>query len=532
MTQTPTAALNASRRAAEITELASATEPVDVVVIGGGITGVGTALDAVTRGLSVVLVEKFDFGFGTSRWSSKLAHGGLRYLTKMQVGIAHNSAVERGILMTHTAPHLVHALPQVTVLGDDTNLFQKACVRMGYLAGDALRITAGTSSSVLPRSRFASKKKALELCPQASRKGLKGAWVNYDGQLVDDARLVTAIARTAAREGAKVLTYCEVTDADRRSVTVTDRRSGEEFTINTRSVINATGVWAGTLDKDIKVRPARGTHIVIDAERLGNPEGALTVPLEGSISRYLFILPAPHGRCYIGLTDEDSPGAIPDVPPTPEEDITFLLDGINRALDRKLTRDDVIGCFTGLRPLIDTGDGSGSTADLSRRHAILQAPNGVFSIVGGKLTEYRLMAQDIVDEVVNKAGLRAGECRTKNFPLVGAPGHRDYSAVAERDLYGLPESTRARFGKEARAVFEAATVERPREFVAGTDVTRAEVEYAFTHEGALTVDDVLERRTRLALVAEDAERARPEVEEIAQLVERAAEASGSAEEGE
>ncbi|MEX3517474.1 FAD-dependent oxidoreductase [Corynebacterium camporealensis] len=312
--------LNAQQRTRALQEVGASADDtnskVDLVVIGGGITGTGIALDAATRGMSVVLLERNDLGHGTSRWSSKLAHGGLRYLTKPQFGIAHNSAVERGIIMEHTAPHLVHALPQVTFLADNTSLVQKAAMRVGFLAGDFLRVTAGTSGKTLPRSRFINAKKAVEMCPTGFKQGLKGAWVNYDGQMVDDARFVTAVARTAAGYGAKIITRAEVTNATGDQVTFTDTLHNEEYTINARAVINATGVWAGQLDENIKVRPARGTHLVLDAEKLGNPEGALTVPLGGSISRYLFILPAPHRRCYLGLTDEDNGDDIPDVPYT------------------------------------------------------------------------------------------------------------------------------------------------------------------------------------------------------------------------
>nr|WP_018119178.1 glycerol-3-phosphate dehydrogenase/oxidase [Corynebacterium mastitidis] len=514
-----TSALNALRRERELEALVASDDAVDVVIIGGGITGVGLALDAITRGLSTVLVEKHDLAFGTSRWSSKLAHGGLRYLAKMELGIAHHSAVERGIIMECTAPHLVRALPQVMALGDDSTLVQKAATRVGFLAGDALRITAGTSADTLPRSRYASREETLRLCPAVARTKMRGAWVNYDGQMVDDARMVTAIARTAAREGARILTYCEATRASGDEVTLRDRLAGRELTVRARAVISAAGVWAGGLDPDIKVRPARGTHLVFRAESLGNPTGALTVPLPGSVSRYLFILPAPHGRCYLGLTDEDAPGEIPDVPPTPEEDVDFLLRNINRALDRKLTRDDVVGAFTGLRPLLDSGQG-GSTADLSRRHAVVASRDGMFSVVGGKFTEYRLMAEETLDRVIEDRGLRAGECVTRNFPLVGAPGHRDYSHIAVRDLHGLPEAMIRRFGNEAPRVVEAATVERPLDTVGSLDVTRAEVEYAFTHEGAVTVEDVLERRTRAAMVPEDAQEMRPEVSEIRERVMR------------
>src|SRR5699024_9816248 len=200
-----------------------------------------------------------------------------------------------------------------------------------------------------------------------------------------------------------------------------DELTGESFHLPARAVVNATGVWAGGLDDGIRVRPSRGAHLVFDAETFGNPTGALTIPLPGSISRYLFILPAQLGRVYLGLTDDDTPGEIPDVPPTPEEDVLFLLENINRALGTKVTRDDVRGAFTGLRPLLvpegaDTeivdgksGDAP-ATADLSRRHATVKSGDGLISIVGGKFTEYRLMAQEAVDFVLEDRGIRAADC--------------------------------------------------------------------------------------------------------------------------
>lgn len=533
-------ALDAARRRAWLDELkkrgaaagadgASAADsddarPVDLLIIGGGITGVGVALDAVTRGLDVVLVEKHDLGFGTSRWSSKLAHGGLRYLTKLEIGIAYHSAVERGRLMRHIAPHLVRALPQVTPLADDTNLIQKAAVRMGYIAGDMLRLSARTPSTILPRSRYLNRDKTLRMVPAALRDGLHGAWVNYDGQMIDDARVVTAIARTAAEKGARVITHCSAVDATGDGATLVDELTGDSFHLPARAVVNATGVWAGTLDGGIRVRPSRGTHLVFDAEKFGNPTGALTVPLPGSISRYLFILPAQLGRVYLGLTDEDTPGEIPDVPPTPDSDVDFLLENINRALGVKVTRDDVRGAFTGLRPLLvpegagpADGEDAPKTADLSRRHATVKSDDGLISIVGGKFTEYRLMAEEAVDFVLGDRGMRAGECVTHELPLVGAPRHPGSRGVSHAELAALPESLVARFGHEAPKVVAAATVSDPLGRVAGFDVTRAEFEYAVTHEGALTVGDILDRRTRIGMIAEDRAAAAPFAREVLEL---------------
>ncbi|GJF18315.1 glycerol-3-phosphate dehydrogenase [Mycolicibacterium cyprinidarum] len=494
-------ALNASRRSQELLALADS-GTVDLIVIGGGITGAGIALDAVTRGLSVALVEKHDLAFGTSRWSSKLIHGGLRYLATGNIGIARRSAIERGILMSRNAPHLVSAMPQLVPLLPEMTRASRALVRFGFAAGDGLRKLAGTSASTLPRSRRIDAQRAVALAPTVRRDGLDGALLAYDGQLIDDARLVAAVARTAAQHGARILTRVAASNATRTSVTLTDTLTGESMDVTARAVVNATGVWAGEVDDSIRLRPSRGTHLVFDAELFGNPTAALTVPIPGAMNRFVFAMPEQLGRVYLGLTDEDAPGPIPDIPQPTASEISFLLDTVNTALDTALGPNDVIGAYAGLRPLIDSGDGS--TADLSREHAVIESPGGVISIVGGKLTEYRHMAQDAVDRAVTLRGLSAGPCRTRNLPLVGAPSN---PVATLRSPTELPGSLVTRYGAEAPNVIARAGCERPTDQVAdGIDVTRAEFEYAITHEGALTVEDILDRRTRIGLVADDRER--------------------------
>jgi glycerol-3-phosphate dehydrogenase len=498
---TGSTALNEARRAAELVALADG-EKLDVIVIGGGITGTGIALDAATRGLSVALVEKHDLAFGTSRWSSKLVHGGLRYLATGNVGIARRSAIERGILMTRNAPHLVRAMPQLIPLLPSMGHGGRALVRAGLLAGDGLRALAGTPSSTLPRSRCVGAERAIELVPAVRRDGLTGGLLAYDGQLIDDARLVTAVARTAAQRGARILTRVAASNATGTSVTLTDQRSGESFDVSARAVINASGVWAGEVDASIRVRPSRGTHLVFDARAFGNPAAALTIPIPGEINRFVFAMPEQLGRVYLGLTDEDAPGPIPDVPQPTSEEISFLLDTVNTALDVKLGLDDVIGSYAGLRPLIDTG--GGRTADVSREHAVVESPSGVISVIGGKLTEYRYMAEDVLDRAVALRGLSGSGCRTRNLPLVGAPSN---PVATLRSPAELPSSLVARYGAEAPNVIAVASCDRPTEPVAdGIDVTRAEFEYAVTHEGALTVDDIVDRRTRIGLVEADRDR--------------------------
>jgi glycerol-3-phosphate dehydrogenase len=494
-------ALNAARRLNDLTALADGA-PVDVVVIGGGITGAGIALDAASRGLRVTLVEKHDLAFGTSRWSSKLVHGGLRYLATGNVGIARRSAVERGILMTRNAPHLVRAMPQLVPLLPSMSRVTRALVRAGFVAGDALRALAGTPSSTLPRSRRVSAARAAELAPTVLRDGLDGGFLAYDGQLIDDARLVTAVARTAAQHGARILTYVEASGATGTSVRLTDRRTGESFDVSTRAVINATGVWAAEIDASLRLRPSRGTHLVFDAAAFGNPLAALTIPIPGELNRFVFAMPEQLGRVYLGLTDEAAPGPIPDVPEPSADEVGFLLDTVNTALDTRLGTADVIGAYAGLRPLIDSGEGR--TADVSREHAVVEGPSGVISVIGGKLTEYRYMAQDVLDRAVRLRGLPAAECRTRNLPLIGAPAN---PGPGGGRVAGLPASLVARYGAEAANVVASARCSRPTEPVAeGIDVTRAEFEYAVTHECALDVDDILDRRTRIGLVARDRER--------------------------
>lgn len=506
-------ALTARRRARELDELAS--EPVDLLVVGGGVTGAGVALDAAARGLSVALVEAHDLAWGTSRWSSKLAHGGLRYLATGDVGVARESARERHVLMTRTAPHLVRALPQVLPLTSGVAPRQGITAGIGFGLGDLLRRDAGTSSDVLPAPRLARPGEAARLVPAVAREHLHGAWVAHDGQLVDDARLVVALARTAAGRGAKILTRARVTDLRADGATLQDTLTGASLTVHARVVVNATGVWAGTVDRSVRLRPSRGTHVVVPAARLGDPAGALMVPVPGSASRFVFALPAQLGRVIIGLTDEDAPGPVPDVPEPTRAEIDFLLATVSRVLDRPLLPDDVVGAFAGLRPLIDLagpGDGAGTSSDVSRRHLVEVSPaTGAVNVLGGKLTTYRAMAEDAVDLAVKHAGLTAGPCWTADLPLVGA--HPQVELVETPPTGPGPHPSPAliaRYGAEAAQVLAAATLPGATAAVghaiAGTehlDVTRAEVEWAVTHEGALDADDVLDRRTRIGLVPAD-----------------------------
>ncbi|MGN2640899.1 glycerol-3-phosphate dehydrogenase/oxidase [Nocardia takedensis] len=508
MTTNPAAsgsALNAARRTEDLRRLGDAPE-IDLLIIGGGVTGTGAALDAAARGLRTVLVERHDLAFGTSRWSSKLVHGGLRYLSSGRIGLAHESAVERGIVFATTAPHLVRPLPQLVPLLPPLGRVEQVAIRAGYAAGDILRRAAGTPAATLPRARRVAAAEALRLAPTLRRAGLRGGLQAWDGQLVDDARLVVALARTAAAHGATVLTRVEAVEATGDGALLRDTRTGETLSVRARAVVNATGVWADQVDPSIRLRPSRGTHLVFDAAAFGGLTAALTVPVPGSFGRFVFAFPAPHGRVYLGLTDEDAPGPIPDEPHATEGEIDFLLDTVNRTLREPLTRADIRGSFAGLRPLLRTEDGS--TADISREHAVLRAPNGIVTIVGGKLTTYRRMAQDVVDAAVADAGLTALPCSTHRLPLVGAIGG------AARDCLDAPPILIDRYGSEAPALQAAAErrADLARPVAPGMDVTAAEFAFAVSHEGALEPADLLDRRTRIGLVPEDREAALPAAE--------------------
>ncbi|MFJ5711466.1 glycerol-3-phosphate dehydrogenase/oxidase [Streptomyces sp. NPDC093105] len=502
-TALPGSSLNAERRRRELERLADGTargdRTVDVLVVGLGATGAGAALDAATRGLDVVAIDAHDLAFGTSRWSSKLIHGGLRYLASGQLDVAHESAVERGVLMERTAPHLVRAQPFVLPLTPLVGRAQAALAQAGFLAGDLLRIGARTSRGTLPRPRALSAVETRHLAPALRSTGLRGGLLSWDGRLSDDARLVTAIARTAAAYGARILTRTRALGLHGDGAVVRDETTGETLRIRARTVVNATGVWAGGLVDDVRLRPSRGTHLVLRAEDLGRLSAGLHIPIPGETNRFVLVLPQGDGRVYVGLTDEPLDGDVPDVPEVPETDIGFLLDVLGSALDVTVRRSDVVGAFAGLRPLLDTRDAAGRTADISRRHAVLTSPDGVVTVVGGKLTTYRRMAQDAVDAAVAARALEAGPCRTASVPLVGAAAPRVLAAL------DVPPRLVHRYGSEAPAV-HALGLHDPalaEPVVPGHPVTGAELVWAVRHEGALDVADVLDRRTRIGLVPQD-----------------------------
>jgi glycerol-3-phosphate dehydrogenase len=486
--------LSPGRRADALDALTGA--EVDVVVVGGGVTGAGVALDAASRGLSVLLMERTDLAAGTSRWSSKLVHGGLRYLAHGEIGLARESARERAVLMGTTAPHLVRRLP--FLVPDEAGRDVTALAAAGGHLGDAVRLSVPGGRGSLPSTRRVGADDVARLVP-AVRPG-RGGVVFWDGQLVDDARLVVAIARTAAVYGARILTGVSVTAVDGADVhAIVD--GAEAVTVRARAVVNAAGVWAQRLAPGIRLQPSRGSHLVVRGDRLGSPSAALTVPLPGSRSRYVFALPQPDGLVYLGLTDEPVDGPVPDTDPRPDDaEVRQLLDTVNQVLAEPLTPADLVGAYAGLRPLVlpasaGTGPG-GATADLSRKH-LLQWDGPVLTVVGGKLTTYRAMAEETVDAVVARLGRGARGSLTGRLPLVGAAPR----PALERVTAAL--RLVARYGTEAPVVEALGSGA----VVAGRLETVGELRFAVRHEGARTVADLLDRRTRIGLVPDDRARA-------------------------
>ena len=488
------ASLSAERRSADLDAVAGGS--VDVVVVGGGVTGTGVALDAAARGLSVVLLERADLASGTSRWSSKLVHGGLRYLAHGELGLARESARERAVLMGVTAPHLVRPLPFLVpdVAGRDVTALAAAGGRLG----DAVRLSVPGGRGSLRSTRRVSAAETSRLVPGV-RPG-RGGVVFWDGQLSDDARLVVALARTAAAHGARVLTGATVPAVDGAEVHV-EMDDGEALSLRAGVVVNAAGVWAQRLAPSVRLVPSRGSHLVVRAERLGSPTAALTVPLPGSRSRYVFALPQPGGLIYLGLTDEPVSGPVPDDDPVPSDaEVQQLLETVNQVLEVPLDRSDLVGAYAGLRPLVlpeSAGTGPGdATADLSRKH-LLSWDGPVLTVVGGKLTTYRAMAEEAVDAVVARLGRGQARTTTTRLPLVGAAPR----TVLER--IEAPARLVARYGTEAPVVAGLGE-----ETVAdGRAETVGELRFAVRHEGARSVADLLDRRTRIGLVPADRARA-------------------------
>ena len=504
--RTASSSLTARRRAEELSRAVSGADEIDLLVIGGGITGVGVALDGATRGLRTVLIEADDLAFGTSRWSSKLIHGGLRYLASGDIAVAYECAVERGHLLRFIAPHLVRSTPMLLPLlpaVTHTKAFQMGA---GIVAGDVLRRVAQTTNRELPPPRRLGRAATLQLAPGLAAEEVRGGLLFHDGQVIDDARLVVAVARTAAAHGASILTRVRATSIGADGVGIVDERTGVAGVMAARAVVNATGVWATELAPELELRPSRGTHVVLDPAVLPGLRTNLTLPFPGAHNRYLLLLPQLDGHLYLGLTD-DAAEAIEDVPAPRQHEIDELVGALELLLGHQVAAEHVRGAYTGFRPLL-AGNKDSATSDLSRSHAVVRGRHRTVSVVGGKLTTYRRMAQDAVDAVIEYVGLAAGPCLTASLPLVGAASTKRLAGLGE------PALRIGRYGVEAALI---AQMERDDPALAvpiapGVPVTHAELRFAVQHEGALTAGDLLDRRFRVGLVPADRAAALPAAE--------------------
>jgi glycerol-3-phosphate dehydrogenase len=498
------------RRADALRRLAD--EEFDVLVVGGGVTGAGVALDAASRGLRTALVEKADFASGTSSKSSKMIHGGIRYLQQREFRLVYENLAERQRLLDN-APHLVSPLPFLIPLFGRDGVVSKTVARSYSSALWLYDLTGGWRIGT--RHREVTKDDALAHLPTLRTDHLVAGFLYFDAR-ADDARLTLTLARTAAFEfGAVVANYTPVVRlttgaggaADGAVVRPVPGDETSEFPIRARVVVNASGVWADavrTLDEGRDphaIRPAKGVHVTVPADRLPCDIAAvIPVPKD---KRSIFVVSWPEtDLVYLGTTDTDYAGPLDDPACTPE-DVDYLLDAANTITTSRLTRADVTGVWAGLRPLLAPpakgGHVSQRTADLSRRHTVTTSPHGVVTVTGGKLTTYRKMAQDTVDVVVTRLGEspRRRRCLTKSLRLMGATTRtRDPVTMAQPHARLL-----RRYGTEAGEVLALADG-RPdllEPVVAGLPYIGAEVAYAAREEMAATLDDVLSRRTRAVI---------------------------------
>ncbi len=474
----------------------------DVVVIGGGVTGAGAALDAATRGLSVAMVEARDFASGTSSRSSKLFHGGLRYLEQLEFGLVREALRERELMVTVLAPHLVQPVPFLYPLK------HRAWERPYVAAGLALYDTMAGRSS-LPPQKHLSRRAALRVFPGLRADALVGAVRYFDAQ-ADDARHTLTVARTAAHYGAVVRSSTQVTGFVRESdrvvgVQVRDADDGREATVKAGVVVNCTGVWTDELQAlsgargRFRVRASKGVHIVVSRDRIPGDAG-LILRTETSV---LLVIPWKN-HWLIGTTDTDWNLDLAH-PAATRSDIDYLLERVNTVLVEPLTDADIEGVYAGLRPLL-AGE-SEETSALSREHAVARVVPGLISIAGGKYTTYRVMAADAIDKASEDLPRRIAPSCTDRVPLLGADGY--YALRNQVDSlateYGLhPHRIRSvlgRYGSLLREVLDpgrsAAALLEP--VPAAPDYLLAEIRYAVTHEGALHLEDVLTRRTRISI---------------------------------
>jgi glycerol-3-phosphate dehydrogenase len=510
----------------------------DVVVVGGGVTGAGVALDAATRGYSVALVERADYASGTSSRSSKLVHGGLRYLQHFDLGLVREALLERQLLVA-LAPHLVRPLPLVVpafegahpdrLVGVGLNLYDVMAVdrdrlrtRRGRRAraerpqGEGSSQPEGSESWSPERHRVISGEEVIELLPALAARDPTSGYLFYDCQ-TDDVRLVLTVLGEAERFGAVCANRLDVTgllerDGRAHGVQVRDVESGECFDVRAASVVNATGVWADELrpqelheEAELpRIRPSRGTHITIRHEDLPLVGGAI-VPAGGA--RTIFALPWL-GHTLVGTTDNDYEGPLDHVKPS-DEDVDYLLDAVNAFFGTELAPAQLTGAYAGVRPLISTGDPKKSV-DISRKAELYETSSGMITITGGKLTTFRRMAKMTVDRLVERDA-RDAPCRTHEIPLgqaidpeelprvegVGRVGPDPYQALASR--YGHAAREVLALAAASSLVGERGELAQP--IVAGLPDLLAEVALAARREQARSIGDVLLRRTRLGLLA-------------------------------
>jgi glycerol-3-phosphate dehydrogenase len=493
-------------------------EPLDVLVIGGGITGAGAALDAASRGLRVGLVEARDLAAGTSSRSSKLIHGGLRYLEQGDFKLVKEALRERDLLVSQLAPHLVRPVPFLYPLYK--KVVERPYVGAGLVIYDALE---GVKRPV-PHHRHLTTKGALLRAPALRPDRLAGAMLYYDAQ-VDDARYTVTVARTAARHGALVLTRASAGSLLRDGsavvgATVRDEETGREFDVRASRVIVCAGVWSDLVHQasgvraGYQVRMSKGVHLVMDRSAIDADTGMIV----RTAKSVLFVIPWDD-RWIVGTTDTDWSGDRNE-PAATAEDVDYILREANRVLARPLTRGDVRAVYAGLRPLVaeppaspaDKHPGDKPTTKLSREHVVDAPLPGLVSVAGGKFTTYRLMARDVVDAAVAGLPGPVPPSVTGQLPLLGADGLPAVRASARRLAvdYGVSlavtEHLIARYGALAAEVLEEIRADKTlaSPLITGYPYLRAEVSYAVTHEGALHAEDVLARRVRLLIEAPEA----------------------------
>jgi glycerol-3-phosphate dehydrogenase len=503
--------LDARDRGALLARLAA--ERFDVLVIGGGVTGAGAALDAASRGLRVALVESRDLASGTSSRSSKLIHGGLRYLEQFDFKLVFEALRERDLLVSRLAPHLVKPVSFLYPL------YKKVVERPYVGAGLVLYDAMEGPRRPVPHHRHLTARGALRRAPALSADRLAGAMLYYDAQ-VDDARHTLTVARTAAAHGAviapRVSAVSVLRDGDGARVTgarVRDEETGREFDVSAEAVVVCAGVWTDLVHElagvqaGYRVRMSKGVHIVVPREAVRSDTGMI-LRTEKSV---LFFIPWGE-RWIIGTTDTDWAGDRDEPAPT-EEDVSYILAAANRVLARPLTRSDVIAVYAGLRPLVAVNGSNGAkpTTKLSREHVVDVPVPGLASIAGGKFTTYRVMARDVVDAAVAGFEREVPGSVTERVPLIGADGLAGVTHAAARlaEDYGVSraavEHLLGRYGTLAEEVLALVKTDPSlgRPLAEGHPYLRAEVAYAVTHEGALHVEDVLMRRTRLFIESAD-----------------------------